>query len=316
MLIVDFPDRATFLQPEQRAFIIARVNADRGDAEADHFTLKVGLKHAADLKLWAFGLIFCFSTMPAYAFSYFLPVILSGGGYSRELSLILSAPPYVAAAIFTFAMAVFSDKRKNRAIFIGLSATVCFTGLFIMAYAGTLGVRYFGSFLAISGAQSNVYVSLFPLTLPSVYTRSDLFPPQCLVPPPSPTKPTTSDLTPSVPSHPPSVSVWEVSIPFLFKPSLSFPCVDWSLPSLPFRCWRNLRLAHLPTSRLPSLHSRSVGYHWLPIRNPHPPHHPLLLLPHAQQASRPWRARIGRFGEIQIHALRVATPWSSNRRIF
>lgn len=156
---MDFPDRATFLAPEQRDFIIARVNADRGDAEADHFTLKVGLKHASDLKLWAFGLIFCFSTMPAYAFSYFLPVILSGGGYSRELSLILSAPPYVGAAIFTFAMAVFSDKRKNRAIFIGLSATVCFIGLFIMAYAGTLGVRYFGSFLAIAGAQSNVYVA-------------------------------------------------------------------------------------------------------------------------------------------------------------
>lgn len=48
------------------------------------------------------------------------------------------------------------------------------------------------------------------------------FPSRCLVPPPSPTKPTTSDLTPSVPSHPPSVSVWEVSIPFLFKASLSF----------------------------------------------------------------------------------------------
>ncbi|GAA6059480.1 hypothetical protein JCM10212_002223 [Sporobolomyces blumeae] len=160
LFIVDFPDRAKFLNPEQRAFVIARVNRDRGDAEADHFTLAKGLKHACDLKLWAFGLVFCFSTMPAYAFSYFLPVILSGGGYDRKLSLCLSAPPYVFAAIFTFVMAVFSDKRKNRAIFIAFSATVCFVGLFIMAYAGPLGVRYFGSFLAIAGAQSNVPAAL------------------------------------------------------------------------------------------------------------------------------------------------------------
>ncbi|GAA6015269.1 hypothetical protein JCM11491_000993 [Sporobolomyces phaffii] len=158
--IVDFPDRATFLQPEQRDFIIARVNCDRGDAEADKFTVMKGLKHAADLKLWAFGLVFCFSTMPAYAFSYFLPVILSGGGYDRKLSLCLSAPPYVFAAIFTFTMAVFSDKRKNRAIFIAFSAIVCLIGLIIMAYAKPLGVRYFGSFLAIAGAQSNVPAAL------------------------------------------------------------------------------------------------------------------------------------------------------------
>ncbi|GAA5881185.1 hypothetical protein JCM16303_004834 [Sporobolomyces ruberrimus] len=158
--IVDFPDRATFLAPEQRDFIIARVNLDRGDAEADKFTAGKGLRHAMDLKLWAFGLIFCFSTMPAYAFSYFLPVILSGGGYDRKLSLCLSAPPYVFAAFFTFAMAVFSDKRKNRAVFIGFSAIVCLVGLVIMAYAKPLGVRYFGSFLAIAGAQSNVPAAL------------------------------------------------------------------------------------------------------------------------------------------------------------
>lgn len=159
-LIVDFPDRATFLRPEQRDFIIARVNLDRGDAEADKFTVSKGLKHACDLKLWAFGLIFLCSTMPAYAFSYFLPVILSGGGYDRKLSLCLSAPPYVFAAIYTFISAVVSDKRKNRAIPIAISAVVCTVGLVIMAYAKPLGVRYFGSFLAIAGAQSNVPAAL------------------------------------------------------------------------------------------------------------------------------------------------------------
>ncbi|GAA5874493.1 hypothetical protein JCM1840_000795 [Sporobolomyces johnsonii] len=158
--IVDFPDKAKFLAPEEKRFIIARVDADRGDAEPDKMTLRKALHHAADLKLWLFGLVFCFSTMPAYAFSYFLPVILSGGGYDRKTSLLLSAPPYVVAAFYTFLMAYLSDKFRRRALFIGISATTCFTGLLIMCYGDIIGVRYFGSFLAISGCQSNVPAAL------------------------------------------------------------------------------------------------------------------------------------------------------------
>ncbi|GAA5825360.1 hypothetical protein JCM11251_006950 [Rhodosporidiobolus azoricus] len=154
--IQDFPDKATFLAEDERKLIIDRVNHDRGDAEPDKVTGRKLLKHAADLKIWAFGLCFCFSTMPAYAFSYFLPVILAGGGYSTKLSLILSAPPYVFAAMWTAAMAIMSDKFRLRAPFICASATLCFIGLFILAYTEQLGVRYFGAFLTIAGAQSNV----------------------------------------------------------------------------------------------------------------------------------------------------------------
>merc|ERR1712169_143100 len=155
-VIVDFPDRAKFLTEEQRLYAVERIQLDRGDATPDQVTGKKLLKHASDFKIWCFGLCFCFSTMPAYAFSYFLPVILSGGGYDTKTSLLLSAPPYVVAGVYTAAMAYLSDKTRKRALFIAVSATVCLTGLFIMAYAGPLGVRYFGAFLTISGAQSNV----------------------------------------------------------------------------------------------------------------------------------------------------------------
>lgn len=83
----------------------------------------------------------------------FLPVILAGGGYNTKTSLLLSAPPYVFAAIYTFAVAYGSDKTRRRAVFIALNALVCTIGLFIMAFGGIIGVRYFGSFLAIAGCQ-------------------------------------------------------------------------------------------------------------------------------------------------------------------
>lgn len=155
-LIVDFPDKNTFLTPHQTKIITDRIDEDRGDSAPDHLTAGKFLKHMADWKLWIFGLCFCFSTMPAYAFSYFLPVILAGGGYSTQLSLILSAPPYVFAAIWTFAGAVIADKTRTRGPVIVVNALFCTVGLFVMAFGGKIGVRYFGSFLAIAGCQANV----------------------------------------------------------------------------------------------------------------------------------------------------------------
>ncbi|KAJ7114562.1 major facilitator superfamily transporter [Mycena crocata] len=155
-VLVDFPDKVTFLTPRETKHIIGKINADRGDAEPDQLTGKVTMKHLADWRLWAYGLLYMASTMPAYAFSFFLPVILSGGGYTVATSLLLSAPPYVFAAIYTFAIAYASDKLRQRALFIAISALVCMTGLFIMAFGGKIGPRYFGSFLAIGGCQANV----------------------------------------------------------------------------------------------------------------------------------------------------------------
>ncbi|BGP56867.1 hypothetical protein JCM8202v2_004500 [Rhodotorula sphaerocarpa] len=155
-LIVDFPEKAAFLTPEEKAYAIQRVQEDRGDAVPDQVTLgKVGA-HMLDLKVWAFGMCFLCSTTASYAFAYFLPVILKGGGYSTEKSLLLSAPPYATAAIYTYISAHYSDRTRLRAPFVGGAALVCMVGLLIMALTEPLGVRYFGSFLTIAGCQSNV----------------------------------------------------------------------------------------------------------------------------------------------------------------
>ncbi len=154
--IVDFPDKNKFLSPEDTKIIIDRVNRDRGDGMPDELTGKKALQHLADWHTWAFGLCFMCSTLPSYAFSYFLPVILAGAGYSTVLSLMLSAPPYIVAAIFTFIMAYFSDRTRQRGLFVSLNALVCIVGCLIIGYTANRNVRYFGSFLAIMGAQSNV----------------------------------------------------------------------------------------------------------------------------------------------------------------
>lgn len=82
-----------------------------------------------------------------------MPVILAGQGYSYKLTLILSAPPYVAGAIYTFIIAFFSDKLRLRGVFVSLNALVTIVGCLLIGYTKQNGVKYFGAFLAIMGGQ-------------------------------------------------------------------------------------------------------------------------------------------------------------------
>lgn len=92
-----------------------------------------------------------------------------------------------------------------RGAFIVLSATVCMVGLFIMAFGGKLGVRYFGSFLAIAGCQGE---HTFDSARSPNFSANPLFR-QPTSPLFSPTRPTTFSRTPSALSGRPLSSEWE-----------------------------------------------------------------------------------------------------------
>ncbi|KAK4693921.1 hypothetical protein P7C70_g8838, partial [Phenoliferia sp. Uapishka_3] len=140
-LVVDFPDKATFLTPAETKVVLNRINKDRGDAQPDPVTWRSVGTHLCDFKLWAFGTIFGSSTVPSYAFAYFLPVILSGAGYAPKLALMLSAPPYVFACIWVFTSATIADKQHKRAPMICANALMCFVGLVLMGWGVWWGRR-------------------------------------------------------------------------------------------------------------------------------------------------------------------------------
>ncbi|EMD86532.1 hypothetical protein COCC4DRAFT_167009 [Bipolaris maydis ATCC 48331] len=158
-IIVDFPDKAEkkgFLSSAEAAVIMQRIEDDRGDSVDDPLTwAKLGL-HIRDVKLWGYATLFMSTTMPAYAFSYFLPVILLGMGYSAGQANALAAPPSLAAMIGAFAFAWLGDKYRVRAPIIAAQSIITIVGLMIVAYAENNGARYFGTFLGVCGCQGNV----------------------------------------------------------------------------------------------------------------------------------------------------------------
>ena len=107
-LIPEFPDRNTFLTKAQTAFVLKRVEDDRGDSVPDEITPRKMLHHMGDWKLWAFGekpvcwsspsepyimkitgVMFGCATLPAYMLAFFLPIILAGMNYSTSDVLLL-----------------------------------------------------------------------------------------------------------------------------------------------------------------------------------------------------------------------------------
>ena len=96
------------------------------------------------------------AAIPSYALAYFLPIILNGMGYSTGMSQILSGLPYIPAVVVGFTLAWCSDKTHLRAPFIALGALLIIAGLSMTAYCRDHGVRYFGIFVALAGAQNNV----------------------------------------------------------------------------------------------------------------------------------------------------------------
>jgi MFS family permease len=152
LYIPDFPDKNNFLTPQQTAFVLERIERDRGDSVPDEITREKVKKHLGDWTSWAYGLMFMSSTMPAYAITYFITTLLFGMGFNIRDSLLLSAPPFVYAALQAWVFAILSDRTKTRALWIIIQATITMIGLFITCYAPSNGARYAGLFLANAGA--------------------------------------------------------------------------------------------------------------------------------------------------------------------
>lgn len=162
-IIVDFPDSSsnTFLTTEERAFVKARLAADRGPEEREKVTLKAVAQTAADWKPWAFSLMYAAGAVGVYAFLFFLPIILRGGlGYSLQMSFILSTPPSLFSVIEAMTISWLADKVRRRGPFVIFQGLVGIIGLCMTAFLESPTPRYIGTFLGVAGANGIVVTTL------------------------------------------------------------------------------------------------------------------------------------------------------------
>ncbi|KAL5514525.1 hypothetical protein ACEPAG_1841 [Sanghuangporus baumii] len=147
-IIVDSPSTATFLTPEERAYIIHRKKYDNsGSGETEEFRWRYVWDAISDWQVWLHILVYMSIVGPLYGISLFLPF-----GFSAPVSQLLSVPPYVFATIVLFAFAHFSDKMQKRSPFIMLGLSMLLVGFSINISPASRAAKYFGTFFCVAGS--------------------------------------------------------------------------------------------------------------------------------------------------------------------
>jgi MFS family permease len=150
LIITDFPEKAKWLNEQQRAWFQQRLMDDRAESE-ETLQRKHLLEAAKDWKIWMMGSLLCFPTAGGYTMAFFTPTILKGFGYNTAYSQCLVTPPYIAAAICSFIIGIWADRVRRRGPFIIGLCLMVIVGFLLIGWGPNNGSRLVGIFLGIIG---------------------------------------------------------------------------------------------------------------------------------------------------------------------
>ncbi|KAL1861440.1 hypothetical protein VTK73DRAFT_7075 [Phialemonium thermophilum] len=150
-LLPDFPATTRWLSPQERAIAIHRLRVHSGSLDEERGSVLLGLKMAAlDYKVWLLTLIVILKTS-AGAVTSFIPTLVATFEYGKVQSLLMTAPPYLFAAIVAMLVSISSDRLAERYFHLVGPLAVGLVGYVIAAATTTLAPRYFSLFLMLGG---------------------------------------------------------------------------------------------------------------------------------------------------------------------
>lgn len=155
--LYDFPETATFLTSEERAFVAFRLKYDGQDAATDNShriaqserrgwePVKAAFK---DWQIWINIIVYWGYVCPLYGISLLLPTIIKELGYKSTTAQLLTVPIYVVASVITIAVAWYADRKRIRSPFIVIGLVFQLIGFIMCISSGNAGVTYAGVFIA------------------------------------------------------------------------------------------------------------------------------------------------------------------------
>ena len=110
--LTDRPDQATWLQPDEKAWLTARIDGETSQKQAvEHLTIGKAMTDAR-VMLCAF-MYFCLNAA-SYGVAFFLPTIVKGFGASNFETGLLAALPFVFGAVGMVLLGRSSDRTLKR----------------------------------------------------------------------------------------------------------------------------------------------------------------------------------------------------------
>lgn len=150
-VLPDYPATTKWLTDEERKLAVLRIaeeaNQEDNRSEASSMQgLKMAFTDPALYMIWFMQL----GLNTAASFINFFPTIVATLGYDRTETLLLSAPPYVFAAILGILNSWHSDKTKERYWHVVWPQVFCSVGFIISATTMNLAARYTATFMMMS----------------------------------------------------------------------------------------------------------------------------------------------------------------------
>ncbi|KAF2681750.1 MFS general substrate transporter [Lentithecium fluviatile CBS 122367] len=153
--LFDFPETASFLTEEERAFVVWRLKyqgQNKDDevqvAQDDSFQWRFVKDAFLDWQIWVNIWVYWGIVAPLYGISLFLPTIIRGLGYTSSTAQLLTVPIYITASVLAVAVAYVSDKYGKRSPFILVCLGIMAVGFIMCISTSTPGVIYAGVFIA------------------------------------------------------------------------------------------------------------------------------------------------------------------------
>ena len=171
-----FPEDATWLTEDERAFVKARLRVDQGNSAKERkITIRDVGRVFKDYKVILGGFMYFGMIVPAYGYAFFAPTILATYGYSPVQTQLHSVPPWACAFGFAMIIAFSSDFSRHRFAFTIMPITLAVVGFAILiSVHDNHKVQYAALFLVAMGAYSAmpVIVCWFNMNLGGHHRRA------------------------------------------------------------------------------------------------------------------------------------------------
>ncbi|KAF2641722.1 retrograde regulation protein 2 [Massarina eburnea CBS 473.64] len=161
ILLPNYPSNTTWLSAEETAMAQWRLDRENDGVRDEVKTpVFIGLKEAlADPKVYLLVFIQTCAVV-SMSFTYFFPSIVNTLGYPRVETLLLTAPPYFLAFLFSIANSWHSGRSGEHCFHIVAACMISFVGQIISMSTYNTGGRYFAMFLQAMGAFSAFQIIL------------------------------------------------------------------------------------------------------------------------------------------------------------
>ncbi|KAK5136105.1 hypothetical protein LTR08_004155 [Meristemomyces frigidus] len=155
--LFDYPETATFLTAEERAFVAYRLKHDGQDdgidagvrvLQNDRMDWKTVRSAFADWQIWVNIVVYWGYVCPLYGLSLFLPTIIKELGFKTTTAQLLTVPIYISASAITIAVAFVADRKRIRSPFILVGFVFQLVGFIMCISTTNAGVTYAGIFIA------------------------------------------------------------------------------------------------------------------------------------------------------------------------